>query len=178
MAWNLVQCTVAAVTLVLVFCPLVLIQAHTVRVCWVNGVNNPGETIIYFGSYHDISENGIVGGIIINGVRFDFTHAVLPSEMDGGVECYDRSSTLTMCSYQISEVLYYQYRVFQDLLPGAYTLTSTSDTVVEQVHLAIFFFFFLSLRSVHKLNSTFVGLKGIFVLTTKRTVAPARTHNI
>lgn len=100
-------------------CFLAVASAHTTEIC---AVVDGSDVTLYAGSYH--SGSSPVGGVLLNGVRYDFTSVVSPGSFtrpsgNACTRCVNRSHAR------------WQAVTVSGLSDGTYTVTTTCDTAIE-----------------------------------------------
>jgi hypothetical protein len=104
----------------IVFCAIIGTSAHTTQVCTVVS----GSTVtIYAGSYH--SGTVPVGGVLLNGVRYDFTSAVTAGSFTPPTD----SACTVKCGGSAHQR--WQTVIVSGLADGTYTVDTTCDTAIE-----------------------------------------------
>jgi len=104
----------------------VFTNAHTIRICSV--ITN-STVQFYAGTYHSIAQAGKVGGIIVDGIRHNFTETVLPAQANipANANC-SYCSSYSPAQYPIG---FYQKITVTGLSDGNHTVSTSCDTVVE-----------------------------------------------
>ena len=116
------------------------VYCHTVQIC--REVSGSSVTI-YAATYHlenDFNSNGLnglSGGVILNGKRYDFRNKIIddgngkPLNVDlSNYECSKQCDPFP--SWDGTFFTYWQYVKINGLSDGTYTVTTTSDNAIEQ----------------------------------------------
>lgn len=97
--------------------------AHTIAICWYVHAN--GDLTMHAGTYHAVSQ-GLSGGVIIDGVRHDFT-STIPGTLN--------NTPLTGCQDVACnsgfQVQHWQTVTISGLQAGTHTVSPTCDDAIE-----------------------------------------------
>lgn len=98
-------------------------QGHTTEICTVVDRMNVD---FYACSYHSINERGIVGGVYVDGVRYNFNDAALIGDLN-----ISSDATCSRCPTYNGNNRFCQMVTVTGLSDGLHTVGTTCDTVVE-----------------------------------------------
>lgn len=98
-------------------------QAHTTRLCWSD---ENGQTTLYAGTYHSMSDSQApVGSIIIDGVAYPFTGQIPKADLPEGLTCWSCNDT--------AEQGVLRYQTFTGTFDfGSHQVTTDSTSVIQE----------------------------------------------